>query len=1096
MLTTLALLTAAVLPQSPTAQGQEPLRHAGLLPKDSLVAMELAPGADFRSELEQTVLWTSLQEAFDQPACRELLSALRAPIAEKAGDGIRGIDLLDQGLTLSFSAPQNGGDFGITAVLETGSLANRLASALDERAARVNGGLERKDRKGTSIWLSKTGSRQTAIALAGTTLLFGSPPELLDAALERRAGHTVETLATSPTYLAYTEHARPHLHPGRAFTLFCDFGSLCRSALASAPAIVKDGVGRWLGRTGLDGIGASGVIVDVADGRVRERVILDLPTPRPPLLAAIFPEQGQIGLDAATLAPRDIAAFSSIEINLRSLYVELMKAIDAAEPRTGAQIRRTIRIASDQLGIDVESDLIYALGNRVVALQWPSHDAAGANDWVYVIDTDRAERLSAALTRLKDFESGKLGAFDLFFQHAGGVGLAVGKGSLVLADSERTLRRWLGDQRVPTPHPEVRSVLIRLADGGIGCGWLNLRTLMADALQAVGRYGAALDNNNLGHRALSRIASTLTPLGWSLYTEPTGISVHFESTSGFLSQILLSGLIGAAEDAINDPALAHLLDATRSTADAREVRIAQVLAALQIAQRHYSETHSTFGDLEQLAQEKLLDADFFQPGRAPGIRTVGDSCVTVICTKDKLPHWVGVVWPSDARTGDVFAVSDEHGPMRNELVARSRGMTEPMLRDVFNRGDIALGLTPGWRALDLGEGSSNTIPAAPGSGDTAVLGIIAALEKRGAESAPELVKYLDAESPRVVARAAYALGKLRAGVAVPRLLEIAVSHSDAEVRQQSMRALLQFGDRRTVQTSMRLLGDPDPVVRTLAATNLGRLKATESADALIALAGRSSTDAGNDDAVAAALIALGELGDPGVLLRASGSYKEGGKKSDEAITWLFQTLSPTLEGSEEAKTLMGVLDHGSTLLRRYAIQRLGELKDPNTVSALESRLAVENDQLRPLVEISLSAVRGVMVGEEESGFAASIRNGYLYVKGQVQAGWADPKTRGIAIATLSGLVVAIVGLVIATRRQRRRRKGENWAAKAREVAGPAPRTPVRLRPRYEDYKPEYAPGENWDTEISRGDEDDWPVDEEYTESTEESWQDEQVEPSR
>ena len=59
---------------------------------------------------------------------------------------------------------------------------------------------------------------------------------------------------------------------------------------------------------------------------------------------------------------------------------------------------------------------------------------------------------------------------------------------------------------------------------------------------------------------------------------------------------------------------------------------------------------------------------------------------------------------------------------------------------------------------------------------------------------------------------------------------------------------------------------------------------------------------------------------------------------------------------------------------------------------------------------------------------------------------------------------------------------------ARESAGPAPRAAVRLRPRYEDYTPEYQPTENWDTEIASHEEDNWPVDEEAA-PTEATWQD-------
>jgi hypothetical protein len=84
--------------------------------------------------------------------------------------------------------------------------------------------------------------------------------------------------------------------------------------------------------------------------------------------------------------------------------------------------------------------------------------------------------------------------------------------------------------------------------------------------------------------------------------------------------------------------------------------------------------------------------------------------------------------------------------------------------------------------------------------------------------------------------------------------------------------------------------------RKLAAANLGRLKATEAADALVALVVRASTEPSGDEDAAAALLALGEIGDPAVLLRAAGATPAEGKKTAEALVWMFQTLSPTLQG--------------------------------------------------------------------------------------------------------------------------------------------------------------------------------------------------------
>jgi hypothetical protein len=155
---------------------------------------------------------------------------------------------------------------------------------------------------------------------------------------------------------------------------------------------------------------------------------------------------------------------------------------------------------------------------------------------------------------------------------------------IVAASSERQLRRWLGDQRVPTPHPEVRTALSRLSEGGIGCGWVNPRPLMAETLRAIDLAGTVAPGAAMARRIVSQAANTLAPLSWSLYSGQHGYVTRMESNSGFVVELLVATLAGIAEEAVADPTLARLLDASRSSEDLRSVHMTQVLAALQVAQ--------------------------------------------------------------------------------------------------------------------------------------------------------------------------------------------------------------------------------------------------------------------------------------------------------------------------------------------------------------------------------------------------------------------------------------------------------------------------------------------------------------------------------
>lgn len=1088
LLTTIALLAATAAAQDPRSATADPFRHAGFLPADTLFVAELRPKAEFQEELEQTRFWGALQEQLDQPGCRDLVAAIRAPLTGKEGDGLRPFDLIARGGTIAVTAPGKDGMPGVLIVVDAGELAARLTIALDDRVALgPKGGIQRRDRSGTPTWQIELGRQPVMLALAGTQLILASSTDRLDATLRCLGGTTDQTLATNARYRHFAKHLATRGGTANLLNTWLDVGGLLTHGLAQAPAMVRETAKRWLGRVGLDGLSGFGMTVGAEHGVVVERVFVDVMGPRSALLAALLPESGQLGLDTATLAPRDVASFFAIETDLKSAYVELLRILDAAEPKLAEELRRGMRAASQQLGIDLEADLIFQLAHRVAAMQWPAAEATSSAEWLYVIDVQRSERVAEVLTRLPMFESSKLGAYDMLLQRTGGVGLAVGRGVIVAASSERQLRRWLGDQRVPTPHPEVRTALSRLSEGGIGCGWVNPRPLMAETLRAIDLAGAVAPGAAMARRIVSQAANTLAPLSWSLYSGQHGYVTRMESSSGFTVELLVATLAGIAEEAVADPTLARLLDASRSSEDLRSVHMTQVLAALQVAQsRHFAE-HKRYADLDTLLGSGALPKDYFDGPRGPNVQGLGDSLVTVLMVPGDNSHWVGVVWPADRRTGEVFAVADDQPPMRNELVARSRGIAMPMLRDVFNRGDASAGLTPGWRVIDLGAETATDAPAVAGSGERATLAIIAALEKRGPSAAGEILRYLDSESPPVVSRAVFALGKLRSSQAVPRILEVATKHANVEVRRQAMKALMNLGDRRTVQASMELLADVDGTVRKLAAANLGRLKATEAADALVALIVRASAEPSGDEDAAAALLALGEIGDPAVLLRAAGATPAEGKKTAEALVWMFQTLSPTLGKEDEPKTVMAVLDHRCALLRRFAIQRLGELGDPIAVTALESRLAAEDDQLRPLVEVSLTAIRGGVAGET-GGAADFARRAVDWSQTTALEIWNDPRWRTVLVAGFAGLLVMAIGLTIVIKRQRRRQKGESWAAMARQSAGPAPKAPVRLRPRYEDYEPEYRPTENWDAEIKSGEEDDWPVDEEAAPVQEEQWQ--------
>jgi hypothetical protein len=124
-----------------------------------------------------------------------------------------------------------------------------------------------------------------------------------------------------------------------------------------------------------------------------------------------------------------------------------------------------------------------------------------------------------------------------------------------------------------------------------------------------------------------------------------------------------------------------------------------------------------------------------------------------------------------------------------------------------------------------------------------------------------------------------------------------------------------------------------------------------------------------------------------------------------------------LPRDRELEALIAVLEHPNQSLRRYAIQRLGELDDATAMPALRSRLELENNVLRPVLENSIAAL-------QRNDVAGSV-DWLTGIKQWFQAGgfkaWLEslpPAGRlGLAVTPVLGLLL----LMITRMRKRRAR---------------------------------------------------------------------------
>lgn len=298
---------------------------------------------------------------------------------------------------------------------------------------------------------------------------------------------------------------------------------------------------------------------------------------------------------------------------------------------------------------------------------------------------------------------------------------------------------------------------------------------------------------------------------------------------------------------------------------------------------------------------------------------------------------------------------------------------------------------------------------------------VLAAEQRPDQPAPdELLAALQAGEPQLAARAAYAAGLLRAEQAVTQLIELADSHQDLTVRRQALAAMGAIHDERFIDVTIRTLNHEDRTLRTLAANNLGQLRARSAIDPLLALVAREAVDGADAADKVAAIVALTDIDARDSMLPAAGAVQADQRALGAALAYMFQTLGARLSPDEEAVTLVAALPHPCRVLRRHSIQRLGELRAPATMSALEGRLATEPDAgLRQLVEVSLQAIRGPVASAEEPAVLTSL-----------MAGWRrmNPTQRAMVAAVGAGTSMLVGAFFFWRARRRRALLAVQWAA--------------------------------------------------------------------
>lgn len=350
-----------------------------------------------------------------------------------------------------------------------------------------------------------------------------------------------------------------------------------------------------------------------------------------------------------------------------------------------------------------------------------------------------------------------------------------------------------------------------------------------------------------------------------------------------------------------------------------------------------------------------------------------------------------------------------------------------------------------------------TAPVEPSKDTTNPADALHRAEKAGPsdETIPAVTQLIQHADAAIATRAAWLLGEWKSARGVDALAQALAQSANADLRLQCAAALDRIQNSAATEALARGLHDADIAVRAFAVQSLARRKSQGTSQQLLALVerqGSTKPEASHKD-VTAALIALADLGDTSAMLPAAAAVHFASGESGPALAFLFQELSPKLPPEIEATTLVAALDHCEPLLRRYAIQRLGELRDPTTARALEGRLATEDPALQPLVRVSLAQVRRDKV-ESGADLALRAKNNALAIGRLMERQW-DAMETGTRLSTAATVCVVSFGMlmILVARRRAHRREAATAAAAASSASHAAmlrtSRTETRAMPRFE-----------------------------------------------
>lgn len=1046
--TTLAAFVGSSAPS--TAQGHDTasqpsksartlLDDAALLPSETIAWLRLAP-LESHSEAIASVPLLRLLGTIQVPS---QIETVFAQVTNLVRDrlGIEAATLrriAANGFTVGF-VPGEGGALHAIALLDAHGTGTALAFDRLGKLAEQAGGTSRSERIGAAAVhvVQAPGRAPLYLCEASGRFVVASSAGALSAITETQT-EGARCLAEQPRFRSWQQSAAQE--GVLLLTAWIDLREVLTRTLGTGKATLS--ASALLPLLKLDVLGGLGFSLQVKNGELHDTLRLDLPAPRQALLGALLGEGTRIRPGLASLVPASAASWSITNVDFAQAWLEAVQLASEIDPQLAKSLDASVRNLQQRLGLDLERDLIGNLGTEILTFGLPHSGARGSEaEFAVLLPIHNAMRMGEAVTRLAQTFEIRTSATMVENKRALRLVIPgmppdfsplilVTDSHLVLGTSTNALEVAIRQLAEAPENRRVQEFLANLPSGTTAIAW-------GDAAQGLrglwGRIAELVPGNPEMPREFAALRGSSRSL---LLLDKAGIAWRASSPVG---DVTLAGALLASVDRLlpyleETPLGAFLEGGSRGAlGHASLPPIARLVTRLGQAQEAWKERAARgaagaaagYGTLSELLEAGLVKPESLGKRIDDHTWEVHDHRVTVLLPSspaERVSHFAVVAWPANKHTGLVWCSTSQRRCASNDLLARSLGITSIDPRDVWVEGRFAGPMSTGWRDVVVGT-EPETKPQAANP-DEKLLSFLEVLEKTGkkGKSSPELLLALENTSVTIRARAAFLAGELAMQDAVPKLCNLVASEPDSEAGAQAMAAIAKLVDPRGRQAAITALGCQTAATRAAAASLLGKLRAQDAAAPLVNFLATANTEGGEDKVQA--LTALADIGSTASLLPAATACRSDDKQIGVALAYLFQTLSKKLEPAEEGNQLMAVLDHPSPLLRRFAIQRLGEMKHKNATAALEGRLAKEDPTLQPLIRVSLDAIRGPVVEAQEAPTTAQ-----TFVHKLTQLWERQTPAQRTVLGGIVGagvLLILLIGTLVA--RVRRQRTAEHWAS--------------------------------------------------------------------